>query len=68
VILRIQDTVDGDNCGANGHHNENEEHDQHKAVHVVKLVGPECSEDEIHFNENGAKGKQSYSGNNKHGI
>mmetsp|Transcript_271 Transcript_271/g.555 ORF Transcript_271/g.555 Transcript_271/m.555 type:complete len:400 (-) Transcript_271:689-1888(-) len=59
VVLRVEDEVRGDDGGAHAHHHKNAEDQHHEPVHVVKLVVPETREDEVHLDEDGAKGEDA---------
>ena len=52
VVLRVEQEVGAYNGDADGDHGQDEEHQQHEAVHIVDLVGPERREDEIPENRN----------------
>jgi hypothetical protein len=59
IIFRVQNEINGHDRSADGDHGEDEIDQEHEPVDVVEFVGPEGGEDEIHFNENGTKGKDS---------
>lgn len=47
VVFRIQQEIRADDCHTDGDSDENEKYQQHEAVHVVNLVGPEGRENEV---------------------
>ncbi len=47
VVLGVQQEIGGHNGDADGHHDQNREHEQHETVHVVDLVGPERSKHKV---------------------
>ena len=47
VVLGVEQEVGADDGDADGHHRQDHQHQQHEAVHVVDLVGPERCEDEV---------------------
>lgn len=59
VVLGVQQKVGAHNGHAHGHNGQDQEDQQHEAVHVVDLVRPEGGEDEVHFDEDGAKGQDA---------
>ena len=59
VIFGIEQKVGAHNCDAHRNYCKDEEDQQHEAVHVVHLVVPEGCEDEVHLNEDAAKGQQT---------
>lgn len=57
MIFRVQKKVGVHNGHTAGHHREDEEDQEHEAVHVVDLVLPEGGEHKVHLNEDGPKGE-----------
>ena len=51
IVLRIEKKVGTDDGDTDSDDGENDENEEHKAVHVVDLVGPEGREDEIHLDK-----------------
>lgn len=51
IIFRVEQEISADDGHADSDDDENEKDEQHKAVDVVNLVGPEGCEDEIPANE-----------------
>lgn len=62
VVLSIEQKVGSHNRDANRHNHQDDENQKHKAINIVNLVIPERRENEVHFDENGAKGKQATQG------
>ena len=59
VILSVQDKVHSHYRSAHRHHAQYRIHKKHEPIDVVKFVRPECGEYEVHFDENGPKGKNA---------
>jgi hypothetical protein len=55
MIFGVEDKVDCNDSGADGHHGQDEVHEQHKPIHIIKLVRPEGCKYKVHFNENGSE-------------
>ncbi|KAJ8525752.1 hypothetical protein ON010_g15363 [Phytophthora cinnamomi] len=55
VVLSIQQEVCAHDGYTQRHDRQNDEHQQHEAIHVVELVVPERREDEVHLNEDRPK-------------
>ena len=68
IILRVQDEIHCDNGGAYCYHAQDGVHQEHEAIHIVKLVRPEGCEDEVHLYENGSKGQNSSNGDDEVGV
>lgn len=47
VVLSIEEEVSADNCDTHGDNAEDNQDQHHEPVHVVDLVGPKWSEDEV---------------------
>lgn len=68
MIFRVEEEVGADYGHTCADDQEDEEDQQHKAVHIIDLVGPEGSEDKVDFNEDGCKGQQTTKGHNGKGF
>mmetsp|Transcript_39194 Transcript_39194/g.116592 ORF Transcript_39194/g.116592 Transcript_39194/m.116592 type:complete len:252 (+) Transcript_39194:187-942(+) len=58
VVFRVQEEVGADDRHTSRHGHQNDDHQQHEAIHIVDLVPPEAGEDEVHLDEDGAKWQQ----------
>lgn len=59
MIFRVKEEVGADNGHTRADDQEDEKDQQHKAIHIVDLVGPEGSEDKVNFNKDGCKGQEA---------
>lgn len=55
MVLSIQYEVGAYNRGATSDRNQNDEHQQHKSVHIIDFVSPKRCENEVHLDENRCK-------------
>mmetsp|Transcript_12281 Transcript_12281/g.30008 ORF Transcript_12281/g.30008 Transcript_12281/m.30008 type:complete len:433 (-) Transcript_12281:995-2293(-) len=58
IVFGVEQEVGAHDGDARGDDEQDAHHQQHEAVHVVDLVVPEGREDEVHLDEDGAKGQQ----------
>lgn len=47
VVFSIEQEISADNSNTDGDYNQNQNDEEHEAVHVIDLVGPKRSKNEI---------------------